>query len=127
MGWGRYIPRKKTKEQLAVERRRELAKQFPGTLEELQAIAARTRVKVKRLPAAPHRDDIITDSAPPSVVGSCQQHVAHMKAWHAAKSPGRVAVLEDEPYVSEREKKLQAGREYHRRRYKSKRKAKKCP
>jgi hypothetical protein len=49
-----------------------------------------------------------------------------MKAWRAAKLDGSAVVVEDEPYVPDREKKLQAGREYHRRRYRSKRKAKKC-
>jgi hypothetical protein len=121
-GLGGYQPRKKSQAELAVERRRELAKQFPGTLDELVAIAAKTGVKVKRLPPAPHVDDII---APPSIIGPCQQHVAHMKAWRASKTAGSVVVAEDEPYVSDRKRKLLAGREYHRRRYKSKRKAKK--
>jgi hypothetical protein len=121
-GWGGYQPRTKSQEQLAVERRRELAKKFPGDISELVAIAAKTRKKPKRLPPAPHPDDITEQFDPvPSVVGPCQLHVAHMRAWPATKTAGSVVVVEDEPYVSDREKKLQAGREYHRRRYKSKR------
>jgi hypothetical protein len=44
-GWGGYQPRKKTKEQLAVERRRALPKQFPGDISELVALAAVCRKK----------------------------------------------------------------------------------
>jgi hypothetical protein len=51
-GWGGYQPRTKSQEQLAVERRRELAKKFPGDISELVAIAAKTRKKPKRLPPA---------------------------------------------------------------------------
>ena len=43
MGWG-YQPRNKTKAELALEGRRALVKKFgAGTVEELQAIAAKTR------------------------------------------------------------------------------------
>ena len=113
-----------SQEQLAVERRRELAKKFPGDISELVAIAAKTRKKLKRLPPAPHPDDIVSDPEP-SVVGPCQLHCEHFKAWRDAKV-ARPAFVEDVPYVSDRERKLLAGREYHRRRYKSKRKAEKC-
>lgn len=58
-------PRKKTKSELTVERRRELAKQFPGILEELQAIAAKCRMKPKLPPPAPRPDAIDTAPAPP--------------------------------------------------------------
>ncbi len=98
MGWGGYKPRKKTKEMLAIERRRELAKQFPGGIDELIALAAACRKKANKLPPAPHPDhEVIIDPAP-SVIGPCQRHVASMKAWRAGAvvppsktSPGRSA------------------------------------
>jgi len=64
-GRGNYTPRKKTKSELAVERRRELAKQFPGTLGELQAIAAKCRMKPKLLPPASRPDAIDIDPPAP--------------------------------------------------------------
>jgi hypothetical protein len=44
-GLGRYQPRAKSREQLAVERRRALSKQFPGDISELVALAAVCRKK----------------------------------------------------------------------------------
>jgi hypothetical protein len=55
-------------------------------------------------------------------MGPCQVHVAHMKAWRAAKAAGAVIAKDDEPYVSDREKKLAAARAYNKARYKPRRK-----
>jgi hypothetical protein len=46
--------------------------------------------------------------------------VAHWKATRAAKADGQVVVevVEDEPYVDEREKKLAAARAYNKLHYK---------
>jgi hypothetical protein len=118
-GWGGYLKPKKSKEQIDLERRRELGKLFPSDTSELIAIAAKSKVKVKRLPPAPHPDDIIADPAP-SVTGPCQLHVASMKARRTGE-----AVRDDEPHVDQRQAKLEASRAYHRARYKAK-KAKKC-
>jgi hypothetical protein len=113
-GWGGYQRPKKSKEQIDLERRRELGKLFPSDISELQAIAAKCRKKPKKLPPAPHPDDIITDPAP-SVTGPCQLHVASMKARRAG-----TAVQDDEPRVDDRREKLEASRAYHRARYKAK-------
>jgi hypothetical protein len=113
-GWGGYQKPKKSKQQLDLERRRELGMKFPSDTAELQAIAAKCRRKPKRLPPAPYPDDIITESAP-SVVGPCQLHVASTKARRTGK-----AVQDDEPHVDERQTKLEASRAYHRARYKAK-------
>ena len=78
-GWGGFVRKPKSKAELALERRRDLGMKFPSDIAELQAIAAKCRMKPKKLPPAPHPDDIITDPAP-SVTGPCQLHVASMKA-----------------------------------------------
>src|SRR5271169_1669407 len=116
-GWGSYQPRKKSPAALALERRRELGLKFPSDIDELIALAAKCRKKPKVLPPAPHPDDDTPDLAP-TVVGPCQAHVANVKAWRAAKA-ARAApvVVEEEPYVDERDKKLAAAREYNRERY----------
>jgi hypothetical protein len=87
---------------------------FPSDTAELVAIAAQCRKKPKRLPPAPHPDDIITDTAP-SVTGPCQLHVASTKARRAG-----IALKDDELCVDERQAKLEASRAYHRARYKAK-------
>ena len=94
--------------------RRELAKQFPGTLEELIAIAAKSKTKVKKLPP-------VVEEPPEPVeafVGPCQQHVEHFKQYRAAKAEGKVAIAQDdEPVPTDREKKLAASRAYNKANY----------
>jgi hypothetical protein len=114
MGWGGFVRRPKSKSEPALERRRELGEKHFSDIAELQAIAAKCRMKPKRLPPAPHPDDIITDFAP-SVTGPCQLHVASMKARRAGS-----AVQDDEPHVDDRKAKLEASRAYHRVRYMAK-------
>jgi hypothetical protein len=114
MGWGGFVRRPKTKSELALERRRELGEKYFSDIAELQAIAAKCRKKPKKLPPAPHPDDIIADPAP-SVTGPCQLHVASMKARRAG-----TAVQDDQPCVDGRRAKLEASRAYHRARYKAK-------
>jgi hypothetical protein len=100
-GWGGYQKPKKSKEQLDLERRREPGKKFRSDTSELIAIAAKSKVKVKKLAPTPHPDDDL-QAAPESFVGPCQLHVANMKAWRAAKAAGTVAMQEDEPVFDER-------------------------
>jgi hypothetical protein len=57
-GWGSYVKPKKTKAELRIEARREYGKRWLSDIDELQRITATARVKVKRLPPAPHPDDI---------------------------------------------------------------------
>jgi hypothetical protein len=118
-GWGGYQKPKKSKEQLDLERRRELGKKFHSDTSELIAIAAKSKVKVKKPAPTPHPDDDL-QAAPESFVGPCQLHVANMKAWRAAKAAGTVAMQEDERVFDQRQAKLAAVRAYNRKRYKSK-------
>jgi hypothetical protein len=113
-GWGGFVRRPKSKAELALERRRELGEKYFSDIAELQAIAAKSRMKPKRLPPAQHPDDIIAEP-PPSVTGPCQLHIASMKARRAG-----TAVQDDEPCVDQRQAKLEASRAYHRARYKAK-------
>jgi hypothetical protein len=118
-GWGGYQKPKKSKQQLDLERRRELGQKYFSDIAELQAIAAKSKVRVKRLPPTPHPDEMIAVPAP-SVTGPCQLHVASMKARHTG-----MAVQVDELCVDDRQAKLEASRAYHRARYQAK-KAKQC-
>jgi hypothetical protein len=54
-----------------LERGWERGRKFYFDIAELQAIAPKCRLKPKKLPRAPHADDIITESAPP-VTGACR-------------------------------------------------------
>jgi hypothetical protein len=115
LGWGNYAPRQKSNEQLALERRRELGNKFFSDIDELVQLAAECKKKPKVLPPGPP----LVDDAPepePEVVGPCQEWTRHWKAVRAAKAAGQVTVevVDDEPYVSEREKKLRASRAYYR-------------
>jgi hypothetical protein len=59
------------------------------------------------------------------IAGRAGPRTAHMKARRTAKVAGLVAAAaDDEPYVDERQRKLPAGREYHRRHHRSKKKDK---
>jgi hypothetical protein len=52
-GWGNIGPRKereKSEAQVRSERRRELGKRFPSTIEELQEIAAKSKKRPKVIP-----------------------------------------------------------------------------
>jgi hypothetical protein len=92
-----------------------------GIALERLAVASASRKKPKVLPPAPHPDDMAEPPDPePAVTGPCQVWTRSWKNTRAAKAAGALVVVEDEPYVSEREKKLKAGREYHRKHYKSK-------
>jgi hypothetical protein len=118
MGWGNYAPRQKSNEQLALERRRELGKQFPGSLDELVQLAAKCKKKPKVLPPGPPLDDVVAPAEPePALMGPCQEWTRHWKAVRAAKAAGQVEVVaEDEPYVDERQQKLLASRAYYQKR-----------
>jgi hypothetical protein len=95
--------------------------QYFSDIAELQAIASAAKVKIKKLPPAPHHDDTITEAAPPA--GPCQSHVEYFKNCRAARAAGmgtasavpEVVAAQDEP--TEREKKLAASREYHKANY----------
>jgi hypothetical protein len=102
-GWGSYQPRKKSPAELALERRRELAKKFPSDIDELIALAAKCAKKPKRLPYVPPVDAVNSaENSAEIVVGPCQLHVANMKAWRAGIAP---VIVEEAPYVDERTKK----------------------
>jgi hypothetical protein len=82
VGWGGYHPREprqKSKAEQSVERRRELAKKFPGDINELIALAADSKVRVQRLPPAPHPDEL-PDPAPEVAEGPCQKWCSVRKA-----------------------------------------------
>jgi hypothetical protein len=49
-GWGGYVKPRKHKQQVALERRRELGKKYFTPIGELISLAATARVSVKRLP-----------------------------------------------------------------------------
>jgi hypothetical protein len=120
--WGNYQPRQKTPAELATERRRTLVEKFgAGDIDDLIALAAKCKKKVKLIPPAPRHDDDIPEPAP-AFVGPCQLHVQHWKARRAAKAAGVVIEKDDGPHVSEREKKLAAARAYNKARYKPRRK-----
>jgi hypothetical protein len=116
IAWGNYAPRQKSNEQLALERRRELGDKFYSDIDELVQLAARCKKKPKVLPPGPP----LVDDAPepePEVVGPCQEWTRHWKAVRAAKAAGQVVVVvEDEPYVDERQQKLLASRAYYQKR-----------
>jgi ATP-dependent exoDNAse (exonuclease V) beta subunit len=121
VGWGGYHPREpreKSKAELSVERRRELAKKFgTSTLEELRVIVAKSKVKVQRLPPAPHHDDTAEPFTPEVSEGPCQRHAAIHRRWRLTqlselRAGGKAATPvveeehslsapEEEPYVSE--------------------------
>lgn len=109
VGWGSRSAM--TPEQLDLKRRRELGLKHFTDISDLIAIAAQSTVRVQRLPPAP-RDD---EHAEPveEFFGPAQSHVQHFKNRRAATAAGKVVtVQEDEPYVSDSEKKRLAGREY---------------
>jgi ABC-type uncharacterized transport system auxiliary subunit len=110
-GWGTYQKRKKTQAELAAERRRELAKQFPATLEELIAIAAGCKKRPKKIPNVPPDD--VTPDPDPAVTGPCQLHVARTRAYRVAKADGIAVKVDDEPVLSDRERMLAASRAYY--------------
>jgi hypothetical protein len=118
MGWNGYQKPEKSQAELDVIRRHELGMKFYSDIDELVQLAAKSKKKIKLIPPAPHRDEDIAESREPAVMGPCQVHVAHMKAWRAAKAAGAVIARDDGPYVSEREKKLAAARAYNKARYK---------
>jgi hypothetical protein len=94
-GWGGYQKPKKSQSEIDLERRRELGLRYYTPLEELQAIVAKSRVKVKKLPPVPEE--------PPKPVeaftGPCQAHVQNFKKHRAAKAAGKLPVSAVEPYV----------------------------
>jgi hypothetical protein len=126
-GWGGYQKPKKTKEQIAAERRRELGAKYFSDIDELIAIAAKCRMKPKKLPPAPHPDDDL-QAPPESLVGPCQSHVAAFRAMRAAKAEDVVLqrlaragsaapVAEPEaPYVDPITARLAAQRAYYKKR-----------
>ena len=116
-GWGNYVKKSKTPAELDLQRRRELGLKHYSDIDELIAIASASKKKITRLPTAPNPDDDIYP-APEKVAGPCQQHVQFFKNRRAAIAAGKLpeVVVEDAPYVSEREAQLEASREYHRER-----------
>ena len=122
-GWVTYNEKRAKKSNAAEPlTRHELAKKFPGTQDELIELAARCKMKPKKIPYAPHLDEMVSDPEP-AFVGPCQVHVAHLKARRAAGKPV-VAEKDDEPCADERQRKLLTARAYHKARY-VKKKAKK--
>jgi hypothetical protein len=114
-GWGSYQSCKKSPAGPRVEVRREFGKKYSGLLEELIALAAATKVKVKRLPcgrAFDLDDEIPRSTQPEPPPGPCQEHIQRLKAWRAkvAAGIGTAPVVE----VDDRTKRLIASREYHR-------------
>jgi hypothetical protein len=89
-GWGGCQKPKKSQAELDVIRRQELGQKYFTDIEELQAIVAKTKVKIKRLRPAPRPDDVITDPAP-SVMGPCQKWRENHRQWRSG------AVVPDEP------------------------------
>jgi hypothetical protein len=120
-GWGSDVKRKKTKADLRIEARREYGKRRPSDIEELVSLAADAKVKIQRLPPAPHPDDVAPCETEEPVVGPCQAHVKYCRAWRAAGRPRGKAVT---PEPTERQKKLAATRAWNKARY-QKMKAKK--
>ena len=117
VGWGSYVKPKKSKQQVALERRRELGNKFFSPLDELRQLAAIAKVKVKRLPYVPPEDPAVasarTDPDAP-VTGPCQSWVDSHRRWREAGRPrGKVATTEP----SERQKKLAATRAWNKARY----------
>jgi hypothetical protein len=118
-GWGSYQPRKKSPADPRVEARREFGKTHSGSLEELIALAAAAKCKVKRLPcgrAFDLDDEIPRSTQPEPPPGPCQEHIQRLKAWRAKVAAGiaPAPVVVEEPYLSDREKALAKSREYHR-------------
>ena len=89
-GWGGYKKPRKTKQQIALERRRELGNKFFSPIEELEQLVAKSRVKVKRLPCVPPEDPAIasarTDPDAPSR-GPCQDWIEGHRRWREAGKP----------------------------------------
>jgi hypothetical protein len=84
-GWGTYN-KKRAKKSKAAEplTRHELSRKFPGTLDELIKLAARCKMKPKRLPYSPPEDQ---DPAPlPVAEGPCRDHVEAHRRWRAVKA-----------------------------------------
>jgi hypothetical protein len=109
-GWGGYQKPKKSKQQVALERRRELGNKFFTPIDELQHLAATARVKVKRLPPAPHPNDVAPRESDAPITGPCQDHVDYFRAWREAGRP-RGKVIAAGP--TERQKKLAAARAHY--------------
>jgi hypothetical protein len=87
-------------------------------LDELIALAAAAKCKVKRLPcgrAFDLDDEIPRSTQPEPPPGPCQEHIQRLKAWRAKVAAGiGTAPVVEEPYVDDRTKRLIASREYHR-------------
>ena len=97
-GWGGYQKPKKSKQQLALERRRELGNKFFTPIDELRQLVASARVKVRRLPYVPPEDPAVasarTDPDAP-VTGPCQSWVDGHRRWREAGRPrGKLAAAE---------------------------------
>src|ERR1700709_122736 len=104
-GWGSYVKLKKTKQQLALERRRELGNKFFTPIDELRQLAATARVKVKRLPYVPPDEPLASPSIDPGApfTGPGRAWVEGHRRWRKAGRPrGKAAT----PEPSERQKKL---------------------
>ena len=116
-GWGGYVKPKKSKQQVALERRRELGAKYFSPLDELQLIASTARVKVKKIPCVPPQDPVVVRDPEAPLSGPCQTWVEGHRAWRKAGMP-RSEAIPSEP--TEREKNRTAAQEYNRSRYKSK-------
>jgi hypothetical protein len=97
-GWGGYVKPKKSKRQVALERRRALGEKYFTPIDELVSLAATTRVKVKRLPYVPPEDPVVAAArADPDAPATapCQSWVDGHRRWRAAERPrGKVAAAE---------------------------------
>jgi hypothetical protein len=84
-GWGGYQKPKKTQSEIDLQRRRELGMKHLDDIETLQAIAAKSRKKITRLPPVPEEPPAPVEA----LVGPCQEHVQHWKAVRVAKTKSR--------------------------------------
>jgi hypothetical protein len=82
-----------------VERRRELAKKFPGDISELIAIAAKAKKRPKVLPSAPPVDDAAEQSSPEVAVDE-DLRLVHLAGQPVDDHRHRVAGVIDEQLVA---------------------------
>jgi hypothetical protein len=97
-GWGSYVKPKKSKQQVALERRRGLGNKFFTPIDELRQLAAPAKVKVKRLLYVPPEDPAVasarTDPGVP-VTGPCQAWIDGHRRWReAGRARGKAATPE---------------------------------
>jgi hypothetical protein len=100
-GWNGYVKPQKSKQQVALERRRKLGERYFTPVDELLRIAATAKVKVKRLPYVAPEDPVVPRDPEAPTSGPCQTWVEGHRAWREAGRP-RGEAIPSEP--TEREK-----------------------